>query len=169
MNRKVYKGLNLSQYKMKSNSFKLVDNLKINKNILKPETALTFGDDRGYFTAINFESKMKRAYFIRNHKAGTIRAFHGHKKETKTLYCLKGAFKVICISMKTKEWKQFTITEKGNNVLKIPPGVYNGFVSLTDDSELLVLSSSTFKESKNDDFRIPYDTLGKEVWGVDHR
>ena len=154
---------------MKSNSFKPVDNLKIKGYILKTDIAPTFGDDRGYFTAINFENEMKRAYLIRNHKAGIIRAFHGHKRETKTLYCIKGAFKVICISMDSKEWKPFTITEKGSNVLKIPSMVYNGFVSLTDDSELLVLSSSTFEESKGDDFRIPYDALGKEVWGVDHR
>ncbi len=154
---------------MKSNSFNPTNELEIEGYILKTDIAPTFGDDRGYFTAINFESEMKRAYLIRNHKAGTIRAFHGHKKEEKTLYCLKGAFKVICISMDSKEWKPFTITEKGSNMLKIPSRVYNGFVSLTDDSELLVLSSSTFEESKGDDFRIPYDALGKEAWDVDHR
>ena len=153
---------------MESN-FNSVNELEVEDYLLKIETAPTFGDDRGYFTAINFESGMKRAYLIRNHKAGIIRAFHGHKKEEKTLYCIKGAFKVICISMNNREWKSFTITEKGNNMLKIPSKVYNGFVSLTDNSELLVLSSSTFEESKGDDFRIPYDALGKEVWRVEHR
>ncbi len=154
---------------MENPSFTPTNELEIDGHLLKPEIAPTFGDDRGYFTAINFESGMKRAYLIRNHKAGIIRAFHGHKKEEKTFYCLKGAFKVICISMDERDWKSFTITEKGNNMLKIPSGVYNGFVSLTDDSELLVLSSSTFEESKGDDFRIPYDALGKEVWRVEHR
>jgi len=154
---------------MENTAFNPVNELEINGYILRPDIAPTFGDDRGYFTAINFESGMKRAYLIKNHKAGIIRAFHGHKKEEKTLYCIKGAFKIICISMDTGDWKSFTITEKGNNVLKISSRVYNGFVSLTNDSELLVLSSSTFEESKNDDFRIPYDTLGKEVWRVEHR
>ena len=154
---------------MDNTIFSPVNELEINGYFLKRETVPTFGDDRGYFTAINFESGMKRAYLIRNHKAGIIRAFHGHKKEEKTFYCIKGAFKVICISMDSRDWKSFTITEKGNNVLKIPSGVYNGFVSLTDDSELLVLSSSTFEESIGDDFRIPYDALGKEVWRVEHR
>lgn len=154
---------------MDNTIFSPVNELEINGYFLKTETVPTFGDDRGYFTAINFESGMKRAYLIRNHKAGIIRAFHGHKKEEKTFYCIKGAFKVICISMDSRDWKSFTITEKGNNVLKIPSGVYNGFVSLTDDSELLVLSSSTFEESIGDDFRIPYDALGKEVWRVEHR
>lgn len=158
----------LKNNKMKG-IYKPVNELEINGYFLKTEIAPTFGDDRGYFTAINFESGMKRAYLIKNHKAGIIRAFHGHRREEKTFYCIKGAFKVICISMENREWKSFTITEKGNSMLKIPSGVYNGFVSLTDDSELLVLSSSTFEESKNDDFRIPYDALGKEVWRVEHR
>jgi dTDP-4-dehydrorhamnose 3,5-epimerase-like enzyme len=150
-------------------NFNLVNEFEINGYTLKLDVAPTFGDDRGYFTAINFESEMKRAYLIKNHKAGVVRAFHGHKKEAKTLYCIKGAFKVVCISMENGNWKSFTITEKGNNVLKIPPLVYNGFVSLTDDSELLILSSSTFEESKNDDFRLPYDTLGKSIWEVEYR
>ena len=54
---------------MESDSFKPIDELEVNGYILKPEIAPTFGDDRGYFTAINFESGMKRAYLIKNHKA----------------------------------------------------------------------------------------------------
>lgn len=154
---------------MKNLNFNPVNELKIGNYALKLDLAPTFGDDRGYFTAINFEKDVKRAYLIKNHKSGVIRAFHGHKNEAKTLYCINGAFKVICISMETGNWKSFTITEKGNNFLKIPALVYNGFVSLTDNSELLVLSNSTFEESKNDDFRIPYDVLGKGIWEVDHR
>ena len=154
---------------MENLNFQKVDVININGQILKTEKAPNFGDDRGYFLAINFEEGMKRAYLIKNHHKGVVRAFHGHKKEKKYFYCIKGAFKIICISMKTGEWNSFTITEKGNNCLKIPIMVYNGFVSLTDDSELLVVSSSTFEESKNDDYRISYDSLGKDVWGVEHR
>ena len=154
---------------MENLNFNKVDELEMEGHALKTEVAPTFGDDRGYFTAINFEQAAKRAYLIKNHHKGIVRAFHGHKKEKKTLYCLKGAFKIICISMETGDWKSFTITEKGNNVLKIPLMVYNGFVSLTDDSELLIVSSSTFEESKGDDFRLPHDVLGKDIWEVEHR
>ena len=154
---------------METLKFNRVNELNVNEYILKTDNAPLFGDDRGYFTAINFDVGMKRAYLIKNHRAGIVRAFHGHKKETKTLCCIKGAFKVICISMETGNWTVFSITEKSNSILKIPSLVYNGFVSLTDDSELLVLSNSTFEESKGDDFRLPYDTLGKEVWEVEHR
>ncbi|MDP3992356.1 MAG: WxcM-like domain-containing protein [Nanoarchaeota archaeon] len=154
---------------MENLNFNPVKELEIRGYNIKTDVVPIFGDDRGYFTAINFEEGIKRAYLIKNHRAGVVRAFHGHKKETKTLHCIKGAFKVICISMETGGWKSFTITEKGQNILKIPSMIYNGFVSLTHDSELLILSDSTFEESKNDDFRLPYDTLGKEVWEVEHR
>lgn len=146
-----------------------VSELAINGQKIDTDTAPTFGDDRGYFTAINFDEGSKRAYLIKNHSKGVIRAFHGHKKESKILYALKGAYKVIIISMETKDWKAFTITEKGQNMIKIPSLAYNGFVSLTDDSEILIISNSTFEESKNDDFRIPYDILGKKVWETEHR
>jgi dTDP-4-dehydrorhamnose 3,5-epimerase len=153
-----------NKYKNKFN-----DDLIINDEIVKTDVAPIFGDDRGYFTAINFESDSKRAYIIKNHRAGIIRAFHGHNKEKKTFYVLRGAFKVIVIDMKSGEWKSFNITEKGNNVIKIPPQTYHGFVSLSDDSKLLIISNSTYEESINDDVRMPFDILGKEVWEIDHR
>lgn len=143
--------------------------LLANEQRIDTEVAPIFGDDRGYFTAINFDADSKRAYLIKNHHKGIIRAFHGHKRESKTLYVVRGAFKVVLISMETGEWKQFVITEKGKNMLKIPPMIYNGFVSLTSDSELLIISNSTYKESKDDDFRIPYDILGAEIWTVENR
>lgn len=146
-----------------------VKELVINNQLIEASKLQIFGDDRGYFCSISFEQDSKRAYFIQNHSKGTVRAFHGHKKENKTFYVLRGAFKLIIIDMASGNWKSFTLTEKGNNMLKIPSMVYNGFVSLTTDSEMLVVSNSTMDESRNDDIRIPYDFLGKEVWKVEHR
>ncbi len=143
--------------------------LIINGQLIEASKLQIFGDDRGYFSSIAFEQDSKRAYLIRNHSKGTVRAFHGHKKENKTFYVLQGAFKIIIIDLTTGNWKSFTLTEKGNNMLKIPCMAYNGFVSLTDNSEMLVVSNSTMEESKDDDIRIPYDVLGKEVWEVEHR
>ncbi len=151
------------------NKYKFTDKLIINGEEIKTSITPIFGDDRGYLTAINFDHDSKRAYIIKNHKAGIIRAFHGHKKERKELYVTKGAFKIIVIDMQTKEWKSFNITERGNNIIKIPPQAFHGFVSLTNDSELLIISNSTFEESKNDDYRMPFDLLGKDIWKVEHR
>ncbi|MEM4396995.1 MAG: WxcM-like domain-containing protein [Candidatus Woesearchaeota archaeon] len=130
-----------------------------------------FGDDRGDFTNIELNEfgNFKRTYIIKNTQKNVIRAFHGHNKESKLFYVPKGAFKFIIMNMETLEWKEYTLLESVPKVLFIPKGYYNGFVSLTDDSILIVFSSSTIEESKKDDIRLPYDFLGKEVWQINHR
>ena len=148
---------------------KKVESLKNNDVELTPEKSPVFADDRGFFTPINFKGDSKRAYLIQNHKAGIVRAFHGHKFESKDFYVIRGSFKVICIDMETREWSNYSISERCNNHLFIPHGFYNGFVSLTDDSEVIIITNRTFEESKNDDYRLPYDFLGTEVWEVEHR
>ena len=148
---------------------KPVDRLIHSGEEIRVEKAPLFGDDRGYFTAIHFAADSKRAYLIKNHRAGVIRAFHGHMEESKILFAIRGGFKIVCISMETGDWKKFAITEKGDNIIKIPARMYHGLASLSDDSELLIVSNKTFEESKNDDFRLPYDLLGAGVWDIEYR
>ncbi len=148
---------------------KPVDRLICGGEEISVEKAPVFGDDRGYFTAIHFAPDSKRAYLIKNHRAGVIRAFHGHKTESKILFAIRGGFKIVCINMETGDWKKFAITEKGNSVIKIPAKMYHGMVSLSDDSELLIVSNKTFEESKNDDFRLAYDVLGADIWDIEYR
>jgi dTDP-4-dehydrorhamnose 3,5-epimerase-like enzyme len=62
----------------------------------------------------------------------------------------------------------FVLTERKPQMLIIPPGYANGWMSLTDDCLLLALSSSTFEESKGDDKRYPIDAFG-DVWEVKGR
>ena len=127
-----------------------------------------FGDDRGDFTNVALEN-VKRSYIINNTQKGVVRAFHGHKQEGKYFYVPKGAFKFILIDMDTGSWKEYTLLDSVPKVLYCPAGYYNGFVSLTDDSLLITFSTSTMDDSRNDDFRIDYDVLGKDVWKVNNR
>lgn len=134
-----------------------------------------FGDDRGDFTNIEFNEfkkfncTFKRSYIIKNIQKNVVRAFHGHKNESKLFYVIKGGFKFIVMDMEKLEWKEYSLLESVPKLLFVPKGYYNGFVSLTDDSELIVFSSSTIEESKKDDIRLPYDFLGKEVWQINYR
>ncbi len=127
-----------------------------------------FGDDRGDFTNVAIDGA-KRSYIINNTQKGVVRAFHGHKKEGKYFYVPKGAFKFIIIHMETGTWKEYALLDSVPKVLYCPPGYYNGFVSLKDESILITFSTSTMDESKNDDFRIDFDVLGTEVWKVNNR
>lgn len=137
--------------------------------------AQKFGDDRGDFTNISFKIEkenniaFKRSYIISNNQQGVVRAFHGHKREGKLFYVPKGAFKFIIMDMETREWKEYNLLASIPKILYVPPGYYNGFVSLTSDAILITYSTSEMEDSLNDDYRLPYDVLGSEVWNINYR
>jgi dTDP-4-dehydrorhamnose 3,5-epimerase len=150
-----------------------------------------FADDRGNFLNIDlenlkipheesvsrilsFDKQFKRSYIISNHRAGIVRAFHGHEYEGKLFYVPRGAFKFIILEMTsdippTQRWEEYVLSADVPKLLWVPKGYYNGFVSLTDDNLLICFSTSTMEESREDDCRLPYDKLGKEVWEIKNR
>lgn len=133
-------------------------------------------DDRGEVGFVNdfsFE-KVKRFYTLSNHTKGFVRAWHGHKKESKYFYVISGAA-LIC-AVKVDNWespgtssevKRFTLSGKNPSVLYIPAGYANGSMSLTDDTKIMVFSTSTLDESLKDDFRFPARLWNP--WGVEER
>lgn len=133
-------------------------------------------DDRGQVTFINdFDfADVKRFYMVSNHKQGFVRAWHAHKKEAKYVLVVKGAAKVAAVAIddwdkpsKNAEVKQFVLSEKKPTVLYIPAGYANGFMSLTDDAQIMFFSTSTLDESLGDDFR--YESKHWDVWSVVER
>jgi dTDP-4-dehydrorhamnose 3,5-epimerase-like enzyme len=128
---------------------------------------------------------VKRVYFIQNSQKDVVRGFHYHKAETKYFVLLQGMAKFITAkladcdvdylqSLKDSnaegEYDLDTrvLSHRQQQMLIVPPGYANGWMSLTDDCSLLALSSSTFEMSKNDDRRIPPDIFGN-VWKVKAR
>ncbi len=133
-------------------------------------------DDRGEVGFINdfhFEG-IKRFYTLINHSGGFVRAWHGHKTESKYFHVIKGAA-LIC-AVKVDNWtkpsadlkvSKFTLSEKSPSVLFIPAGYANGFMSLTEDCKIIVFSTSTVEESLKDDFR--FDARFWDPWKVEER
>lgn len=135
-----------------------------------------FCDDRGYLSFINDLdlSKYKRFYTVENHKCGFIRAWHGHKEESKAVICLKGAALISLVPLDTPQSEKnapFSVTLTGNSpkAVIIPAGYYNGAMNLTDDCMLMYMSDKSLGESHGDDYRQPWDYFGKEVWEVIYR
>ena len=61
-------------------------------------------DNRGsveFYNNLNFE-KFKRFYIVTNPKNGTVRAWHGHKLESKLVKVFKGKF-LVC-TVKIDDW-----------------------------------------------------------------
>jgi len=153
--------------------------METNLNIIKGNIAI---DDRGSVKYVNdFDFKnVKRFYQIQNHRQGYIRAWHGHLKEGKYVYVIKGTalIGVVYFSMSYSDElaqnvqsqtdpKKFVLSSDSPSILYIPPGYANGFKTLTDNCIIQFFSTSTLEESKNDDIRFPWDKWN--IWTEDFR
>lgn len=123
-------------------------------------------DHRGiirFVNDFNFE-KIKRFYTITHPDTSVIRAWQGHKLETKYFYVTKGSYLINWIEI--DNWEKpstdlkinaHTLSETQSEILIIPPGHVNGFKALEPGSTMIVFSDMTLEESKNDDFRFDLD------------
>ncbi len=129
-------------------------------------------DDRGEVMFCNdFQfAGIKRFYLVRNHRAGLVRAWHGHKVEHKFIMCLLGAAKVGAIPLGQPPSSlptTWTLSAKKPAVLHIPAGWANGWMSLTDNTLMAFCSTSTLDESLSDDFR--YAARYWDCWDIEER
>lgn len=133
-------------------------------------------DDRGFVqfaNEFNFHN-VKRFYLVRNHQAGTIRAWHAHQKEAKYVAVVQGAALIGAVEI--DDWDnpsvevpihRFVLATEKPNILFIPPGYANGFMSLTSDAILIFFSTATLEESMEDDWRYP--ARNWDIWQVQER
>tara|TARA_B100000287_G_scaffold5635_1_gene5476 strand:+ start:954 stop:1412 length:459 start_codon:yes stop_codon:yes gene_type:complete len=135
-------------------------------------------DRRGsveFYNNLNFE-QFKRFYIVTNPKNRTVRAWHGHKIESKLVKVLKGKF-LIC-TVKIDDWikpnKNTTVLKTEMNeqsgVFFIPSGFANGAINLEPNSKIIYFSSLHLEESKQDDYRFdsrywdPWDEYSPEIY-----
>lgn len=133
-------------------------------------------DDRGEVGFVNdfrFEN-VKRFYTVRNHASGFVRAWHAHRKESKYVTVTSGA--AVVGAVQVDDWDKpsrglqvhrHVLSAARPSVLFIPAGYANGFMSLTPDTRLMFLSTSTLEESMGDDIR--YDARHWDIWQVTER
>ncbi len=120
-----------------------------------------FIDERGSLRFVNdFNMRnVLRMYCIEPRK-DVVRAWQGHKRETKWFYAAKGRFLVKSVLMEdNKTMAEFQLSDKESRVLEIPGGYYNGFQALEEGSVLMVFSDFGLEESKGDDWRVHLDVL----------
>jgi dTDP-4-dehydrorhamnose 3,5-epimerase-like enzyme len=97
---------------------------------------------------------IKRTYVVKNWSKGLIRAWHGHKKAWTGIHVIKGAAKIAGKNMENGAQVITTVlSDRKPGIFWIPPGWYNGAMSLEDDTRLLVYSTLSFDEVQSDDFR----------------
>lgn len=125
-------------------------------------------DNRGslrFSNDLDFK-KIKRFYTVHNYNINFIRAWHGHLNEEKYIGCIKGTFQISAVKLdnirkpsKKNKVFNFFLNESDSNFVHIPKGYANGSMSLEENSELLIFSTSSLKESLKDDYR-----FGSKYW-----
>lgn len=125
-----------------------------------------YTDDRGYITAINSFNPtllgVQRIYRVRNHKVGTVRAWHAHAHERKWVTALTGAAVIGIVELddlarasQNLSIARYVLSGDQPKILMIPAGCANGAMNLTEDTELMYFSDKNLQESTKDDYRYP--------------
>lgn len=110
-------------------------------------------------------SHIRRTYVVSNWIAGTIRAWHFHRYGWTGLHVIEGA--ATLVGLPHEDYFMYFPENRGDvvaptklvshakkpQVLWIPPGFYNGSMSLVDNTKILVYSTLTFNDVKSDDGR----------------
>ena len=119
-----------------------------------------YKDERGAVRFVNdFDMAAIKRMYSTEPKLGIIRAWQGHKKETKWFYVAKGRFVVKTINIQNFDKKEYLLSESESEVLEIQCGHYNGFEALQKGSVLMVFSDLGLEDSKSDDFRESLDNI----------
>ncbi len=133
-------------------------------------------DDRGtviFANEFSFAS-VKRFYFVSNHRAGYIRAWHAHQRETHYVMAVQGT--CVIGAVKIDDWEnpskdlpviRFVLSEYKPAIVYIPAGYASGFMSLTAGAKVMVFSNVTLEESRADHVR--FDTHYWDAWQMAER
>jgi dTDP-4-dehydrorhamnose 3,5-epimerase-like enzyme len=115
--------------------------------------------------------EIKRTYVVHNWEKGRIRAWHGHRRGWTGLHVIHGSAKIVAKIIEPESgddtpWLlhasrnpsvSVVLSDKSPGIFWVPPGWYNGHVSLEDNTKILVYSTHTFEEVKKDDIRCSLD------------
>jgi dTDP-4-dehydrorhamnose 3,5-epimerase len=104
---------------------------------------------------------------------GTIRAFHKHEELWDWFFISHGSAKFVLKddredSPTNEEMMTVVISAQAPRLLVVPPGVFHGWISLEDDTQMVSTASHTYNQENPDETRIPPDSFG-DVWEVTGR
>ena len=140
-------------------------------------------DDRGYLVEIarhaddpephGIVHQFGQVYLVGDPARGAVRAFHKHN-ELWDWFCIShGSAKFVLKddrpdSPTYEEMMTIIASERKPRLIVVPPGVYHGWMSLEDDTQMVSTASHTYNRENPDEVRIPPDSFG-EVWAVEGR
>lgn len=139
---------------------------------------VTHMDDRGYLREVlrindpHF-TRFGQVYLVGDMVRGTIRAFHKHNVMWDWFFISRGSAKFNFYDdradSQTYRQKETVVTGSQHPALiAVPPGVYHGWMSLEDDTQMVSIASEIYNREKPDEERVSPDSFGFE-WEVKGR
>src|SRR5215510_16184260 len=145
---------------------------------VKVVTLTAHVDDRGYLIEIlrctdDHFTKFGQVYLVGDMTRGTIRAFHKHEELWDWFFISHGSAKFVLQddrpnSRTRGDLMTIIASSRKPRLIVVPPGVYHGWMSLEDDTQMISTASHVYNHKKPDEVRIPPDAFG-DVWTVKGR
>ncbi|MBQ7549634.1 MAG: dTDP-4-dehydrorhamnose 3,5-epimerase [Clostridia bacterium] len=142
-----------------------------------------FGDNRGWFMESYSKRKLEKLgidiEFVQDNRSfsaekGTLRGLHCQVNPTaqaKLLTCIRGEIMDVAVDIRKgsptyMRWTSVILSGENKHMFFIPKGCLHGFVTLTDDVEVMYKVDEFY--SPEDDRSIRYDdpSIGVD-WGVE--
>ncbi len=143
---------------------------------------LVHGDSRGWF----YESYSKRKYeelgiqadFVQDNRSyssqkGIIRGLHCQLEpyaQSKLITCTRGAILDVAVDIRKgsptyMQWVSVELTAENKRQLFIPRGFLHGFVTLTDDVEVMYKTDNYYEPTADRSIRFDDPAFGVD-WGI---
>jgi dTDP-4-dehydrorhamnose 3,5-epimerase len=135
-------------------------------------------DDRGYLMEVlrEYDPHFKRfgyMYVAGDNVRGVVRAFHKHLNMWEWFYCSSGSARYVLVDDRSesptyKQANSIVIGQRNPCVLVVPPGVFHGWVSLEDNTQIVAVGSEPYNPKALDEVRVPADSFETQ-WEVQAR
>ena len=159
---------------------KIIDTSIAELKIIEPAV---FGDNRGWFYESYSYEKFKNlgidTVFVQDNrsfseKKGTLRGLHFQKNpsaQTKLVSCTKGELLDVAVDIRKNsptylKWVAVKLTAENKKMLYIPKGFLHGFLTLTDNVEVMYKVDNYYSRENDRSVRFDDKEIGVD-WGID--
>jgi dTDP-4-dehydrorhamnose 3,5-epimerase len=160
---------------------KIIDTSIAELKIIEPAV---FGDNRGWFYESYSYEKLKElgidTVFVQDNRSyskekGTLRGIHFQKTpwaQTKLICCTRGKILDVAIDLRKNsptylKWFSTELNEDNKRFLYIPKGFGHGFVTLSEDVEVLYKVDEYYNAENDRSIRFDDEQMGIE-WGIEN-
>lgn len=158
---------------------KIIDTDINEVKIIEPQV---FGDNRGWFYESYSYEKLKKLgldiKFVQDNRSyskekGTLRGIHFQKSpmaQTKLITCTKGEILDVAVDLRKDsptylKWISVRLSDENKLMLFIPKGFGHGFVTLTEDVEVLYKVDEYYSKDHDRSIRFDDGQIGVD-WGI---